>query len=164
MSIQAIASVLADLIKLHKQFNEMAKEKTEIIRKNDMPALDQLLKKETALIKQLKKLEQDRLFVVNEYLRKKGIAREGVTMAGLIEMASGSEQVVLNKLQKGLLSEIEQLKEQNALNQQLLEDSLRFVNLSLDLIAPDPEDVNYRRPNSRGYEDGMNRSIFDSKA
>lgn len=164
MSAQAIAAVLADMIKLHKIFNELAIEKTGIIKKGDMPALDQLLKKETLLIKQLKKLEQDRLFVVNEYLSNKGMAKEDVTMDELIESATLEEQDVLQRLQKGLLSEIKMLQEHNELNQQLIQDSLRFVNLSLDLIAPDPEEVNYQRPTQKGYSEGSGRSIFDSKA
>lgn len=42
MSAKAIAAVLADMIKLHKIFNELATEKTEIIKKGDMPALSTL--------------------------------------------------------------------------------------------------------------------------
>lgn len=165
MSAQAIAAVLADMIKLHKIFNELATEKTEIIKKGDMPALDQLLKKETLLLKKLKKLEQDRLFVVNEYLTFKGMAKEDVTMDELIQSATRDEQDVLQRLQKGLLSEIQLLQQHNELNQQLIADSLRFVNLSLDLIAPDPEEMTYQRPTKKkAYDEGQGRSIFDSKA
>lgn len=164
MSIQQVATILAEIIQVHKQFNELASEKTDIIQKSDMPALNDLLKKETVLIKRLKKLEQDRILAVNEYLNKKEMPLDGATIEQLIEVAQEEEKDVLNKLQKALLAEIDQLKKQNELNQQLLEDSLHFVNLTLDLIAPDPDEVNYRRPNEKGYNEGVNRSIFDSKA
>lgn len=164
MSIQTIINLLGNLIKLHKQFNQFAIEKTEILKKNDMPALNELLKKETALIKQLKKLEQERRVALTNYLKEKGMAIENVTMDQLIEISSEEEQSILKKLQKGLLAEIDQLKKQNELNQQLLEDSLRFVNFSLDLIAPDFSDVNYTHPNQKAFEEGASRSLFDSKA
>lgn len=164
MSLQQITKILVALIQVHKQFNELAIEKTTIIQKSDMPALDQILKKETALITQLTKLEQNRILAVNNYLKDQGIMQKQATIEQLIEVVPENERVVLSKLQKALFAEIDQLKKQNELNQQLLEDSLHFVNLSLDLIAPDPDEVNYKRPNAKSYNEGMNRSIFDSKA
>lgn len=166
MSTKAIIAVLADLIKLHKTFNELAEKKAEVVKKGDMPALDDLIKQETTLIKKLKNLEEDRLFVVKEYLQSKGWMLEGVTMEQLIESAPKEEQLILSRLQKGLLSEMKKLQEQNQLNQQLIEESLRFVNLSLDLVAPQPDDdVNYQRPTNapKGYDLNGNRSMFDSK-
>lgn len=161
---KAIIQVLADLIKLHQRLNEFALEKTEIIKKNDMPSLDALLKKESAFIQQLRKLEEDRLYVTSDYMRSKGIETEGVTMAKLIELMPKEEQPLLKKLQQALLSEIERLRTNNELNQQLLLDSLRFVNFSLDLIAPEPEEVNYQRPTKTETGPSHGRSLFDSKA
>ncbi|MDE5414041.1 flagellar protein FlgN [Alkalihalobacterium chitinilyticum] len=164
MSAKAVIAVLADLTKLHKTFNEIAREKTDVIQKNDMPALDVLIKKEGALIHQLRKLEQDRMIVVEEYLKSKGLVTEGVTMDQLLELAPKEEQPILTKIHRALMSEIDKLKQNNELNQQLIEDSLRFVNLSLDLMAPEPDDVTYQRPMQKNYEAGSSRSIFDSKA
>ncbi|WP_096202424.1 flagellar protein FlgN [Bacillus sp. FJAT-45350] len=164
MSTKAIMDVMADLIKLHQTFNQLAVEKTEAIKNSDMPSLDKLLKQETAYVKKLRKLEEDRLFVVNQYLANEGLVTEGVTMGNLVELVPSTEQVLLGKLQKALLSEIDRLRKRNELNQQLIEDSLRFVNLSLDLIAPEPEEVNYKRPTKTSYEENTGRSLFDSKA
>ncbi|WP_026672376.1 flagellar protein FlgN [Alkalihalobacterium bogoriense] len=165
MSTKNIAEVLQELLSVHQAFRKLAKEKAEVLKKGDMPALDQLIKKEAVVIQQLKKLEQDRLFVVEQYLHSKGLVTEGVTMAQLIQMTSPEEQEVLEKLQQELLEEIEGLKAENELNQQLIQDSLRFVNLSLDMLSPQQdEDVNYKRPKSNQYEGGASRSIFDSRA
>ncbi|OLO38089.1 hypothetical protein BTR23_11880 [Alkalihalophilus pseudofirmus] len=164
MSAKAVIAVLADLIKLHKTFNEIAIEKTEVVKKSDIPALDMLIKKEGALIHQLNQLEQKRILVVEAFLNRKGLVTEGVTMEQVIEMAPKEEQPILTKLQRALMSEIDRLKKNNELNQQLIEDSLRFVNLSLDLMAPEPEEINYQRPAQKNYDSDTKRSIFDSKA
>ncbi|MEB1806673.1 MAG: flagellar protein FlgN [Bacillaceae bacterium] len=164
MSAKAVIAVLADLIKLHKTFNEIAQEKTEVVRKSDIPALDVLIKKEGALIHQLRKLEQDRLFVVEEFLKGKGLVTEGVTMDQLIELVPKEEHPILTKLHRALMSEIDTLKKSNELNQQLIEDSLRFVNLSLDLMAPEPDEITYQRPSQKNYDSEKKRSMFDSKA
>lgn len=164
MSFERVVNILAHFIKIHKQMNELAIEKTEIIKKNDMPALDELIKKEASLIKQLKKLEQDRKKTVSEYARKYGLTSENVTISELVESVPEKERAILKKLQKGLLSEIGQLKKQNELNGQLLEDSLRYINFTLDLIVPDPEEYMYRRPSGKQSDEGTHRSIFDSRA
>ncbi len=164
MSAKEIIAVIAEMIKLHKTFNELAIEKTDIIKKSDIKALDMLIKKEGALIHQLNQLEQKRMSVVEAFLNRKGLVTEGVTMEQVIEMAPKEEQPILTKLQRALMSEIDRLKKNNEQNQQLIEDSLRFVNLSLDLLAPEPEEINYQRPAQKNYDSDTKRSIFDSKA
>ncbi|WP_209121474.1 flagellar protein FlgN [Alkalihalobacillus sp. BA299] len=164
MSAKAVIKVLADLIKLHQVLNEIAVEKTEIVKKGEMPALDLLIKKEVALIQQLRKLEENRMLVVEQFFTDKGLVTEDVTMDQLIEHAPKDEQSLLLKLYRALLSEIDTLKKNNELNQQLIEDSLRFVNLSLDLLTPEPDDVNYQRPTKSNNDTVASRSIFDSKA
>jgi hypothetical protein len=38
---------------------------------------------------------------------------------------------------------ISQIRQRNDLNQEMIYQSLQFVNLSLNLVAPQPEDFNY---------------------
>ncbi|WP_078555830.1 flagellar protein FlgN [Bacillus alkalicellulosilyticus] len=165
MSVKNITEVLVDLITVHKTFRELGENKTDIIKKGDMSALDLLMKTELVHVHKLKKLEEDRLFVVGQFLQRKGLATEGVTMEQLLQHVSPEEKNVLEKLQRALLAEIKGLKEVNEMNQQLLQDSLRFVNLSLDLLAPQQdEEVNYKKPTRSGYAEEHGRSMFDSKA
>ncbi|WP_216830369.1 flagellar protein FlgN [Alkalihalobacterium elongatum] len=164
MSAKAVIAVLADLIKVHKELNQIAVEKTEVVKKGEMAALDMLIKKESPFIHHLGKLEEKRVLAVEQFINEKGLVTEDVTMKQLIERAPQEEQTLLLKLYRALLSEIDILKKNNQLNQQLIEDSLRFVNLSLDLLTPEPEEVTYQRPTKNQYETGSSRSIFDSKA
>lgn len=164
MSAKAIITVLAELIKVHKELNKIAADKTDIVKKGEISALDMLIQKEVPFIHQLKKLEENRQFEVEQFLKHKGMVTEGVTFNDLVECAPKEEQALLLKLYQALLAEIDTLKNHNDLNQQLIVDSLRFVNLSLDLITPEPDDVTYQRPTQKNYEASSSRSIFDSKA
>jgi hypothetical protein len=57
---------------------------------------------------------------------------------------------------------ITELKERNQLNQQLIHQSLQFVHLTLDMLAPQPASINYGPPQQNAAP--KRPSMFDSKA
>ena len=57
---------------------------------------------------------------------------------------------------------LRELKDINELNQQLIQQSLQFVNLQLDLLLPNELD-NYSKEQA-GQEPMPKLSLFDSKA
>ena len=60
-----------------------------------------------------------------------------------------------------LTKAITQLKQQEQLNQALIQQSMQFVQLSLDILNPTIQTMNY----GKNREDaGSKRSVFDSKA
>jgi flagellar biosynthesis/type III secretory pathway chaperone len=62
------------------------------------------------------------------------------------------------------MQEVAQLKQQNALNQELIRQSLDVVNLSLQLFQPDSEPVTYDHPNQTSSSQYKGNPLFDSKA
>ncbi len=99
------------------------------------------------------------------FLMTKGEVTENATMTDIRKYATKDEQQQLEQLQNELLNQVQNLKRQNELNQLLIEESLRFVNLSLDLMVPHKEDISYKRPHEQDdsrYDTG--HSLFDSKA
>ncbi|MFA9558920.1 flagellar protein FlgN [Evansella sp. AB-rgal1] len=161
-----IITIFQALTGVHEKFNENALEKQDAVKKGDMPALENVMKEETVLIQQLRKLENTREHVVNAWMIDKGFVKEDVTMDKLLQFFPEEERQELLLWQQRLVSEIEKLKHQNELNRKLLEESLRFVNISLDAMYPRGEYENYQRPTSHKVQDvGMEgKSLFDSKA
>jgi flagellar biosynthesis/type III secretory pathway chaperone len=150
-------------VQLHSTFNELAEDKTKTLTKGDISHLRLLIQKETALIKQLQQLEQERARLVRYFMNGKGLATEGGTLTELFAHVTVEEKEELISLQKDLIMVIEKLKKNNELNQQLIQDSLRFVNLSLDVLQPELDTGNYGRTNKQDDEP-LGRSLFDSKA
>ena len=166
MSVKAITELLESLAMIHHELNQAAGQKVELIKKGDMPALEELVRAEAKLARKAQATEAMREKVVRTFLVSKGRVTENATLAEIKEWATAEEREQLDALQQRLLTEIHALKRQNELNQQLIEESLRFVNLSLDLMVPYQEDISYKRPNEHNedqpYDTG--RSLFDSKA
>ena len=164
MSINNILLALDKLDMLHKSLLEIAYKKTEAIKVGDMDSLNQLLKDEQAHVAGISQLEQQRQIEVTDYLRAKGIAPiDSPTVAQVLEHTSTKEEKDLLKAARNkLLLTVETLKQQNELNQKLLFQSLQFVNMSLDLLRPKPDQINYSR--NEVNSPVKDKSYFDSQA
>ncbi|WP_342600354.1 flagellar protein FlgN [Psychrobacillus sp. FSL H8-0483] len=164
MSIEKILQALDKLDMLHKSLLEVAYKKTEAIKTGDMDSLDQLLKDEQAHVAGISQLELQRQQEVTDYLRAKGIApTDNPTVAHVLENTNTDEEkTLLGAARKNLLLTIETLKYQNDLNQKLTLQSLQFVNLTLDMLRPKPDQINYSKNEVKGPS--KEKTYFDSQA
>ncbi|AYC28940.1 flagellar protein FlgN [Paenisporosarcina cavernae] len=165
MSTETILANLTNLTRMHKSLLELAYTKTEIIKVGDMERLDQLLKDEQTHVAAISQLELQRQAVVTDYLRENGISpAETPTVATVIEAATNADdQVALTKARNDLLLVVDQLRYQNELNQKLTFQSLQFINLTMDLLKPKPDQINYSRPDKTA-EPAKSKTYFDSQA
>ncbi len=164
MSIDNILQSLTKLDMLHKSLLEVAYKKTEAIKIGDMDSLNQLLKDEQAHVAGISQLEQQRQIEVTDYLRAKGIApTDNPTVALVLENTNTDEEKAqLTKARNTLLLTLETLKNQNDLNQKLTFQSLQFVNMTLDMLRPKPDQMNYSKNEVKGPS--KDKIYFDSQA
>ncbi|MEI4769590.1 flagellar protein FlgN [Psychrobacillus sp. FJAT-51614] len=164
MSIEKILHALKKLEMLHKSLLEIAYKKTEAIKTGDMDSLNQLLKDEQAHVAGISQLEQQRQLEVTDYLRAKGIAPiDNPTVAHVLENTNTNEEKEqLGAARNKLLLTLETLKHQNDLNQKLTLQSLQFVNLTLDMLRPKPDQINYSKSEVRSPS--KDKTYFDSQA
>jgi flagellar biosynthesis/type III secretory pathway chaperone len=152
METAQMTSLLERLYKSHEDLLALGERKTEILKLGDMKALDVLLKEEDLQVKKLQMIEKERM-----------LKFANVTLGDVLEQAEESEKEKLLHLQDQLIQTYEALKSRNELNQELLEQSLQYVNMSLSLIQPENGPVTYNNPRANPYRQN-NSSLFDSKA
>lgn len=164
MSIEPLLNSLDKLEKMHKSLLKLAYHKTDLIKDGDMEALDQTLKDEQAHVLAISQLEQQRQKAVTDYFKAKGFASSGSnTVAQVIEAASTQdEKDALKESSDRLVNLIDSLKQQNELNQKMIYQSLQYVNMTLDLMRPEQNQVNYSKNEARGSY--MPKTNFDSQA
>ena len=164
MSIEKILQALTKLEMLHKSLLEIAYKKTEAIKTGDMDSLNQLLKDEQAHVAGISQLEQQRQLEVTDYLRAKGIApTDNPTVALVIDAAETLEdKELLKEARNKLLLTLETLKHQNDLNQKLTFQSLQIVNMTLDMLRPKPDQINYSKTEVKSPS--KDKTYFDSQA
>lgn len=166
MSVQPIISILEKLEKMHSSLLQLANEKTELVKKGDMDGLDSIIKNEQSHVAAIEVLEKQRQQMVTDYLRAKGIALSGTpTVAQVIEAAETEEERdQLENIKNQLSAVIDNLRKQNDLNQKLVFQSLQFVNMSLDMLRPRTEEINYSGKPTGNETTAPKKSMFDSQA
>lgn len=158
MSAEALTATMEKLLKLHKSLYELAVKKTDIIKTGDMDGLNQMLKDEQAHIAAISRLENEREKAANSIVPM----LESPTVFDCLNILTQPDRLKLEAITKELAELVFELKEQNFLNQQLVHHSLQFVNVSMNLLRPQPESMNYGPPANKKSEK-MNPGIFNSK-
>lgn len=142
MSATLLIQTLDKLVRLHLSLHEVTKKKTEIIKVGDMEALEQIMKDEQAHIMSIQKLEEARMTI------SKRIAPhfDNPTVTECLSFLNQMDAKQVSEIAAQLKNIIIELKETNILNQQLLMQSMQFVNVSLNLLKPAPKSINYGKP------------------
>ncbi|GKS14104.1 flagellar protein FlgN [Paenibacillus chitinolyticus] len=166
MSVSEIVNVLNRIIECHQELRELGTRKREAILQNSIEELSAIVQKESKAVKEIQELDQRRVVKINEYMVTRCYKTNPfITVGELVKLVfKAEEKQQLMDCQERLLKEIRQLKELNALNQQLVEQSLGFIDLSLDLLTATPEqDAIYANPTQQGQARRKN-AYFDTRA
>ncbi|CQR46396.1 FlgN protein [Paraliobacillus sp. PM-2] len=160
MLLQTIQRTLEQLVQLHQSLHAVSVQKTEALKAGEIDQLQELLKKEKKHINAINQTEQQRMEQTNKWAIANGLADEPITVTTMLEHLHGTEDgQSLEQITTTLTETLVKLKQQEALNQQLTQQSLQFVQLSMDMIAPTINTFNYGNK-----QQASNRSVFDSKA
>ncbi|NOU95083.1 flagellar protein FlgN [Paenibacillus sp. LMG 31456] len=166
MAFQALIQTMTALNEIHDTLFELAELKKQVLIRNDVEQLTQIVTKENKLVKQIGELDRQRIEVIGQFLIEKGYKpNPKVTVSDLTKIIFNiDDKKALLGLQKQLLGTIRKLRELNQLNQQLIEHSLSFIDYSLDLfVGPPDDDIIYQKP--RQSSNGNKRlGIFDTRA
>ncbi|MDQ0159659.1 flagellar protein FlgN [Alkalibacillus salilacus] len=163
MSIDAIIEKLGKIQQLNESLLQLSKDKTERLKQNDLETFNQMLIKERKHAQALDQLETKRVEETEAWFQEKGISDER-TISNLIQTVDDPEKKEhLEALYEKLVYTLADLKQQEQLNRDLTEQSLQYVELTLDMLQPKHQkDLNYHKQQQSNQS--TDRSIFDSKA
>lgn len=164
--MEAILNILDQLIEVHRTLLELSEQKKRAIIGDQVDQLMQLTQKETKLVKRIEELETERMRAIEAFMRSKNMyLTSAITISQLTRFVVILEdkQALMDR-QHWLLALIEELKRANDLNRQLIQQSLAFINCSLDLLVGcDESDAVYRNP-SQSVPSAARSTLFDTKA
>lgn len=160
-NIEKLIQILRDESDIYAALLDIAEEKKQIIIENKVKDLERATLKEQALAGSLVKLENTRSKIVEDIMLEEGI--QGVnTISELANKLDPLSRENLNKEKLGLLNSIGELKAVNSLNSELIEQSLRFIDLNLSLIGERDDDGRYGK-NLEDHKVTQKRNLFDAK-
>ncbi|PAV31014.1 flagellar protein FlgN [Virgibacillus profundi] len=164
MSVQTIIQSLEKLVNLHMELLEISLQKTEVVKDGSIDKLQAVLLKERKSVRAIEQAEVIRQTEVEEWFSHKQLPKGEATITNMLELITDEqEKITLGNITIKLTQSITKLKQQEQLNQALINQSMQFVQLSLDMMNPSIKNMNYG--NKKGSEPEPNkRSVFDSKA
>src|SRR4051812_46372101 len=119
MSIPGLMQTMDQLIQIHIILVELSEQKTKIIVLNKVDQLNQIVNKETSLMKQITELDHQRYKDISDFLIEKGYKpNANITVGDLVKLVvKADEKKHLMDSQRQLLIIIDKLRELNQLNE-----------------------------------------------
>lgn len=157
---------LDQLIEVHRELIALCGRKKEAIIRNRIEELMQATQNETRLVKKIGELEEARAAAIQAYMQTRGMfVTASITVGTLIRIAVKHEdKQALGERQRELVDLVENLKEANELNRQLLQQSLAYVDYSIGLLVDSGDDDSlYHHPQQEQFT-YKGSSMFDRKA
>ncbi|MCA1021255.1 flagellar protein FlgN [Halobacillus litoralis] len=160
MTIDTMTTLMNKLTQLHKSLLTVSQAKTEALKYNGIEEMQKLLQQERKHVQAVKQIEKQRAEAAAEWFEEQGYTAQEQTVSAMLELLSGEEKEELQRAYEALIFVLSDLKQQEALNAELIQQSMQFIHLSLNTLEPSIQSMNYG--NQR--QEAPKRSLFDSKA
>ncbi len=164
--IDELLEVLIDQKTCYEGLVTLATYKTQAVTEKNIDVLNQVVEREEAFIGRVNLLDQTRETLLKDIALIIGSDYKVITVRNLIEKI-GEEKPVskqLTEVREALLELMEALKKQNAINTALLNQSMEYVDFTINAIKTTQfteTQINYIKPGTH-YEEGTRR-LFDQK-
>ncbi|PAD30671.1 flagellar protein FlgN [Paenibacillus sp. 7523-1] len=166
MAIESIIDVLEQLQAAHEDMLVLGEQKKEAVVANKVETLIALINQESKLAKKIELIEQQRLQAVHQFLEERGIkSKLNLTISELMRLVfDTAEKKKLLQAQTSLTDVLQKVKFLNEANQQLIKQSLSYIDFFIETMSFHSEsEATYQNPSEKPY--GMARSgLFDTRA
>lgn len=166
MPITAVIEKLEELNVLHLKLLDMGQLKKTVLVNNQVNELALFVSQESKLLKRVAETEAEWRNAIVAFLKDSGMKPDpSFTVTDIIKLVYNVEdRRRLTDAHQALMRTIGQLKDSNALNQELIEQSLAFINYSMDLYMGDPgQDATYQNPAQATAMHSDKRRMFDTR-
>ncbi len=165
--IEELIKVLEETTGCYKDLKVVANNKKDVIIKGDVPSLQTLTDKEQGVAGRLLRLEKKRQELIEDVCLVTNKDPKTMTISALIEMLSGQdkEQSKLEEVSTKMLEVIEDVKRVNDINKSLINESLEYVNFTMNAIQSANTMPQGNAYQSKGniYDNGTGNNFFDAK-
>ncbi len=165
--IEELIEVLEDTTGCYENLLQMANNKTDVIIKGDVPSLQTLTDEEQSVAGRLLRLEKKRIELIEDICLVTNKSSNDMTVSTLIELIPSDkpENEKLHKVSLRMMEIVQEVKKVNDINQQLLQESLDFVNFTMNAIqsASSKTSGNGYEKKGQHYEGQTDNNFFDAK-
>jgi flagellar biosynthesis/type III secretory pathway chaperone len=160
--LNRLGMALEGLIDIQKQLIDFAEQKRVVLIERNVDRLNELVKEEAKLVKQLNVIESEREQLAAELMAEQSADSFSAMVESLPdELMKRKLQMQIHTLQKLLVD----LQAKNKINERLLLDSMYFVQHMIDQVTKTKQQqFNYQSPISNQKPQTSSQGFFDTKA
>ena len=125
--------ILKKELEIYKEILKISEDKTDIIIGDKVDLLKPMVEREETLVSEYISLEKERIAIVKEFAKSKGI-NEMLKVSDLVKYFPDDAKE-MESLRDEILDVAKKIKVKNALNQELVKNSLDYINFSVGLIT-----------------------------
>jgi len=141
-TFQELIIRLEGIQSMYQQMLELAIKKQKELVKGNLERIDAITKEEEKLVYQAGRLEEERYQYAGRLISHFGLKQEA-TLKELIEVAPAIEQDKLHALQLSMSELIAQMDKLSQENIALIQQSLRFINFTVDMLTKPDDTATY---------------------
>ncbi len=157
-----LIEIMQKEVKLYEELKKIEQSKKEIIVNNDVEALEAITQREQGFVKTIVQLESLRTNAVGGLCREKGVEEVGY-LSDVYDLVTPFEQNQLKVYEQKLVGAIDDIKQTNKLNEQLIEQSLEYIDATLSIARQlGMEDAGYGK-GAKDREVKPDKGLFDVK-
>ena len=132
---QNVISILKKENEYYCDLIELAKKKREVIINGKVDELDKIVKLEQNMIFNIGQLEQAREQEVTKLCSAYNISTGSVTLTEMIEKLQPEVKETVRVVQRKMTATLEELRTLNNINGELIQQSLEYIDFSVNLIS-----------------------------
>jgi len=157
--IDSFTRILSRQLELNRALLEISIEKTDAIKSDDAKKLSSMLIDEQEMVKEMISLEKERAVVASAIAKDVGVK----TVDDILSIVRESSQQKAGEIE-GIAADLrcvlKELEERNSMNNSLLQFTIDYIELNVNLMTSTREPANYGRGSKTQAPQG---SMFDSK-
>lgn len=164
VEVNAVIDILKKEHSYYKDMLELSKSKKRLIIEGKVGELDKIVKLEQNMIFNVGQLEKKREEAVVKLCSALGVNNDQTMISELARLLKPELKNELEKIQRELQGTLSELKSVNDLNGQLLEQSLEYIDYSINIIAgAGMETGSLYEDMSKNKSKTSKKNIFDTK-
>lgn len=160
-TIEQVKEALRQEEKLYQALLHLGREKSRLVVHNQVRELEQLTEKEQEFIREMSRFEQIRHSLLQHFAQEKELEEAPKNLSGLLLFLEENEKEEVEMLRDRLADLVGQISEQNRQNEALINQSLDFIRMNIELFTHQESTTPYDRKADENKK--QNKRLFDAK-
>jgi hypothetical protein len=161
--VKELINLLNSEYKVYVDIYEIAKKKKDVLVKGQVKELENLLKVEETLVIKMGKLENLREQNLLDIASSLNIKVEDINVSNIVKKIDPLYQKELKQSQENLVKIIDDIKNINEINTKLIQNSLEFIDFSINVFANASESGENNYGSSGKVNEQKTKTILDMK-